>query len=395
MTTTYIKKSFAGTMAISLMLGISLLIPASSSAAGPTVRQGSTTTYGVLAADTITSTGPTTLSGTAGSDVGLSPGSSITESPLIIQTGTKHIADTAAATAKLDLVVAYDDLSIPTATALTPENLNGRTFTSGTYSSGFLSNSSNFILDAQGDSTAVFIFRAASTLITSDSSTVTLANGAQACNVYWQVGSSATLGVSSTFVGHIYALTSITANTGATIYGQLLARNGAVTLDSNSVINNSCVTPPAPVVVVPVVTYVPPQDSSISSINSGVCSTTDEYSAVLTGNFPTRISNVAVNGLNIAASRWLQSIDSVTVTLPASEARSFEISLYNGRTPLLPPQTFICIEPIAEVIPSETTTERGGELPTTGTSNYTILAAAAGLAALGGAGVFLRRRVTK
>ena len=69
---------------------------------------------------------------------------------------------------------------------------------------------------------------------------MTLANGAQACNVYWRVGSSATIGVNSTFIGHVYALTSITANTGAQITGQLLARNGAVTLDTNRIVNNVC-----------------------------------------------------------------------------------------------------------------------------------------------------------
>jgi hypothetical protein len=103
-----------------------------------------------------------------------------------------------------------------------------------------LSNSGNVILDAQGDPTAVFVFQAASTAITSVGSTMTLANGAQACNVYWRVGSSATIGVNSTFIGHVYALTSITANTGAQITGQLLARNGAVTLDTNRIVNNAC-----------------------------------------------------------------------------------------------------------------------------------------------------------
>ena len=88
--------------------------------------------------------------------------------------------------------------------------------------------------------TAVFVFQAASTAITSVGSTMTLANGAQACNVYWRVGSSATNGVDSTFIGHVYALTSITANTGAQITGQLLARNGAVTLDTNRIVNNVC-----------------------------------------------------------------------------------------------------------------------------------------------------------
>ena len=80
-------------------------------------------------------------------------------------------------------------------------------------------------------------------MITSSGSTMTLINGAQACNIYWQVGSSATLGTNSTFAGLIYALTSITATTGATVYGQLLARNGAVTLDNNTIVNDACITP--------------------------------------------------------------------------------------------------------------------------------------------------------
>ena len=127
-------------------------------------------------------------------------------------------------------------------TILSLPDLAGRTLLAGTYAAaaGTLSNSGNVILDAQGDPTAVFVFQAASTAITSVGSTMTLANGAQACNVYWRVGSSATIGVNSTFIGHVYALTSITANTGAQITGQLLARNGAVTLDTNRIVNNVC-----------------------------------------------------------------------------------------------------------------------------------------------------------
>jgi hypothetical protein len=95
-------------------------------------------------------------------------------------------------------------------------------------------------LDAQGDPNAVFVFQAASTLITASSSTVELINGADPCNMYWQVGSSATLGTGSTFLGTILALTSIAANTGATIEGRLLARNGAVTLDTNIITVPEC-----------------------------------------------------------------------------------------------------------------------------------------------------------
>jgi hypothetical protein len=154
-----------------------------------------------------------------------------------------YISPTAASIAQTDLVTAYNDLGIPTPTILSAADLAGQTVLPGTYAtaSGTFANSGTLTFDAQGDPFAVFIFQAASTVITSPSSTMVLTNGAQACNIYWQVGSSATLGVSSTFRGHIYALTSITANTGATIYGQLLARNGAVSLDTNTIVNDSCV----------------------------------------------------------------------------------------------------------------------------------------------------------
>jgi hypothetical protein len=158
--------------------------------------------------------------------------------------GAKHITDTAATKAKTDLVTAYNDLGIPAPTILSSPDLAGRVLLPGTYatSAGTFANSGKLTLDAQGDPNKVFIFQTASTLVTSTDSTMVLANGAQACNVYWRVGSSATIGVSSTLIGHVYALTSITATTSATIYGQLLARNGAVTLDRNTIVNNACAT---------------------------------------------------------------------------------------------------------------------------------------------------------
>ena len=126
----------------------------------------------------------------------------------------------------------------------TPE-LASQIVTPGTYATteGTFANSGSLTLDAQGDASAVFIFQAASTLITSAGSTMTLLNGAQACNVYWKVGSSATLGTNSTFIGRIYALTTITAESGASIQGQLLARTGAVNLNANVITNASCTTP--------------------------------------------------------------------------------------------------------------------------------------------------------
>ncbi len=98
------------------------------------------------------------------------------------------------------------------------------------------------MLDAENDPNAVFVFQMESTLITASASNIELRNGARFCRIFWQVGSSATLGTYSNFVGHIFALTSISAQTGATIQGQLMARNGSVTLDSNVITNGFCAT---------------------------------------------------------------------------------------------------------------------------------------------------------
>lgn len=190
-------------------------------ARAPRVRLGTTTLYSVLAGSTVTNTGPTTISGSAGGSVGLSPGTSFTGSASVTMSGSVHIADGAAEIAKADLVTAYNDLGIPTPTVLSSPDLAGRVVVAGTYktSAGTFFNSGKLTLDAKGDPNAVFIFQAASTVITSTASSMALTNGAQACNVFWRVGSSATLGVNSTFIGSVIALTSITATTGAKILG--------------------------------------------------------------------------------------------------------------------------------------------------------------------------------
>ena len=114
-------------------------------------------------------------------------------------------------------------------------DLVGKTFTPRVYkSTSSLALSGDVTLDAQGDSAAVFIFQISSTLTTGSGSHVILANGANACNVFWQVGSSATLGTNSVFKGNVLALTSITITTGVNLEGRALARNGAVTLDATS-----------------------------------------------------------------------------------------------------------------------------------------------------------------
>jgi hypothetical protein len=164
--------------------------------------------------------------------------------------GTLHIADPTAAQAQLDLTAAYNDAAGRSiGTIALAGNLGGLTLAPGLYksTSSLEISSGDLTLDAQGDANAVYIFQMASTLVTTVGRKVILAGGAQAANIYWQVGSSATLGVSSVFKGNILALASITVETGAAVDGRLLARTAAVTLDGNAVVRPSALVEAAPV----------------------------------------------------------------------------------------------------------------------------------------------------
>ena len=210
------------------------------------VKLGTAADYAVLAGSTVTSTGPTIVSG----NLGLSPGTSVTGFPPgLMSGGVQNVANPGAVQAKSDLIAAYDEAAAQTpATPVAASALGGLTLTPGVYSGGALDLTGTVTLDAQGDSGAVFVFQAASTLITASASEVKLINGASPCNVFWKVGSSATLGTTTKFKGTILALASITANTGATVEGRLLARTAAVTLDSNVVTNPACSSPPITVI---------------------------------------------------------------------------------------------------------------------------------------------------
>ncbi|MBU1671520.1 MAG: DUF3494 domain-containing protein [Actinobacteria bacterium] len=214
-----------------VVLVIMIGAPATSMAAELPVNLGTASTYTLLAGSTITSTGPTAING----DVGVHPGTVFTpgEPPAVVN-GEIHLGDAVAAQAKADLVTAYNDAAGRTPVVTVPTELGGTTRIPGVYDSaaGDFQITGTLTIDAQGDPDAVFIFKTASTLITAVNSNVHLINGAQASRVYWQVGSSATLGVNSHFEGIILAMASITANTGSTVKGQLLARDGAVTVDS-------------------------------------------------------------------------------------------------------------------------------------------------------------------
>ena len=211
---------------------------------------GSARSFAVLAASTVTNTGVSAING----DLGLSPGISVTGFPPGMLAGTQHISDPMTAQAQLDLTAAYNDAAGRTLGAITlAGNLGGMTLAPGLYksTSSLEISSGDLTLDAQGDANAVYIFQMGSTFVSTVGRKIILAGGAQAANIYWQVGSSATLGVSSVFKGNIMALASITANNGASVDGRLLARTAAVTLDNNVVNVTAASVSPVPVVEAP------------------------------------------------------------------------------------------------------------------------------------------------
>jgi len=207
----------------------------------PIINLGTANNFAILAGSGITNTGPTTIKG----DVGTFPTTTETGFGTITIIGTNHAGDAVTQGAKTNLVTAYNDAASRTPATTVAGDIGGQILTPGVYnSSSSIGITGILTLDAQGDPNAVFIFQAGSTLITAPSSSVVLINGAKACNVFWQVGSSATLGTGSIFQGTILALTSITATTGAVVNGRLLAINGAVTLDINTITVMICAPTP-------------------------------------------------------------------------------------------------------------------------------------------------------
>jgi hypothetical protein len=198
------------------------------------VDLGSAANFGVLAGSTVTSSGATVVNG----DLGVWPGSAVTGFPPGTVHGTQHIADPTAEAAQGDLTTAFNDAAgRSTAPVSIAGNIGGQTLPPGLYksTSSLEISSGDLTLDGQGDANAVFIFQIASTLVTTSGRQVILIGGAQAANIFWQVGSSATIGTTSGMKGNILADQSITIATGATLDGRALARIGAVTLDANGI----------------------------------------------------------------------------------------------------------------------------------------------------------------
>jgi hypothetical protein len=231
----------AATSAVTLTLlfavGLTLSLMGTAQAAAVSVPLGTADSYAVLAGSTVTNTGASVING----NLGLSPGTAVTGFPPGLVHGTTHAADAAALQAQSDLTTGYNAAAAEQPAQPVTGDLGGQTLTRGVYNSATsLGLTGALTLDGQGDPSSVWVFQAGSTLTTATASRVKLINGASPCNVYWQIGSSATLGTASTFRGSILALDDITVTTNVTVRGRVLARNGAVTLDTDTITRPNC-----------------------------------------------------------------------------------------------------------------------------------------------------------
>ncbi|WP_440100168.1 ice-binding family protein [Streptosporangium sp. H16] len=275
-----------------LLVVLLIVLPAGrsgASAADPPVALGAAGSFAVLAGDSVVNTGASVITG----DLGVTPGVTVSGFPPGSVAGTIHVNDAAAVQAQSDFTLAYNDVASRTPTATVPTDLGATTLTPGVYTSlsGTFSNTGALTLDAQGDPDAIFIFQATSTLLTAGASTVTLIGGAQARNVFWQVGTSATLGAASTLSGTILALASITAGAGMVVDGRFLARDGTVTLDSDTI------TRPAGTLSIST-----PQNANLGSAKPG-----SEVSA--------RLGAVTVTDTRYATdAAWIATVSSTTFT---------------------------------------------------------------------------------
>jgi type VI secretion system secreted protein VgrG len=380
--------------ALGLLLALTLLaalaLPAIAVAAQPTVGLGTASTYAVLAGETITNTGATTVGGSAGGDLGLFPGSSFPGLSLVTRSGSVHLADTAASQAKDALVTAYNDAAGRTPETAIPSQLGGQTLVPGVYvpeEGADFNLTGTLTLDAQGDPDAVFIFKTTGTLITASGSTVSLVNGPRPCRVFWKVGSSATLGTNSLFVGHIFALTSISAQTGASIQGQLLARNGSVTLDHNTITNGLCVIGPAIHVS---------KTASPTSLTSGSGPVTFTYFVTNPGTIA--VSNVTVSDNKLKPVTFVSGDTNGDKLLQPSE-----IWVYTGRATVRSTTTNVATASgnASGTVVTDTasrqvvvSTVAGGELPNTATPWDGLLLAGVVLAIIGAFGWWMAVKQT-
>jgi hypothetical protein len=330
-----------------LALGAGFITSTAQAAEAP-LTMGTASTYGVLAFTGVTAANPSGVSGTAGGDIGV--GDATPPTGTITRSGSLVLGGTSSTSALPAAAVALADNRGGTSTVV--ELGAGRTITPGAYTGGTLEVNGTLTLNGGGSETSVFIFRSAATLVTGTGSSVVLTNGAQACNVFWQVGSSATLGASSTIVGHVIASSSISTGASSTVSGQLVAINGAVTLGGTSVVNNSCSAPAAPAATATPV--VAPERPAQTSVLDSCNSTTAEISTLgqnflVDGNFTRPVTQVSVGGEMLPSTAWTASSTEVSIMMPAHVAGMVDVVIYNATVGALTP---VCA--VNYVVPSAT-----------------------------------------
>lgn len=298
---------------------------------------GTSGNFAVLAGSAVSNTGATILTG----DLGLWPGtaSSVTGFPPGSFTGTLHAGDAVALQAQSDLTAAYNDAAGQACgTVLTGTDLGGLTLTPGVYCFATSAQlTGTLTLDGQGNPNAVFVFQIGSTLTTASNASVAMINGGDGCRVYWQVGTSATLGTGTAFVGNVLALASITATTGASVSGRLLARNGAVTLDNNAV--GGCLTGKCPIIDLQPTTL--PQGTLGIAYNASVTASNGAppyvYS-VSAGTLPTGLllnaNTGAITGTPLALGTFQFTL-TATDSLGCLRSRIYTIVIAAGMCPAL------------------------------------------------------------
>jgi hypothetical protein len=281
---------------------VGLASPALAAGYENSVGLGTAGAYSVLAGSTVTNTGSSVLNGS----VGVSPGSAITGFPPGIYGGANNAGNAAAAAAQSDATAAYQVAAgrTPTGTSL-GSALVGGTLQPGVYNAASsLGVSGAVTLDGQGDPNSVFIFQVGAALTTATSTSIVLTGAAQACNVFWQVGTSATLGVSNSFVGTVLASASVTVNTNTTVIGRALAQTGDVTLDSDTFTSPACVATPTTTAL----TATPATTGGTATLTATVTATG--------ANAPTGTVTFTSNGVTLGTST-IGANGVATLTVPA------------------------------------------------------------------------------
>jgi Ice-binding-like len=320
-------------------------LAASAQAAAVVVPLGTASAFSVLAGSTVTNTGTTTIN----RSVGVSPGTAITGGSTMTIGGTYHQADAVALDAKNDLTTGYNNAAGQNPRTDPGPELGGQTLVGGVYNrASAMALTGALTLDGgHGDnshSDSVWVFQAGSTLTTASASSIVLTRGADACNVFWQVGSSATFGTASTFVGTVMADQSITMNTGATLQGRVLARIAAVNLHANVITSPACntdtgvtdgTTTPTPPVTTPTATPTPKAGGTGGTGGTGTGTTnggtggsggltTNQIKKTPTGGVDTGVVGTGVNGhpaSQTAVVGWTMAVGFAGLTLFAVRRR--------------------------------------------------------------------------